>query len=348
MDKVRIGFVGSGQMAQLAHIPNLADHPECELAALAEQRPELGAQIAERYRIPKLYTSHEALASDPDIDAVVAVTLPSSHAPIAIDLLKAGKHLLIEKPLATNVEDGERMVSTAEAANTIFMVSFMKRYDPGVELAKRLIDGLRSSGELGEITFARAHRFGNDWQYYDAEQWVTTEEVIPDVGARAPSWVPEASIGAFLGFNALYCHNVDLLTHLLGEVKEVEYANVGAGADKQVMAVLRFEGFAAALEGVYTGALWDEAVKIYFRDGWVEIKTPPPLLRNVPAQVEVCKAGAEPELVSPRPTWGWSFRRADDHFVDCVLGHKEPRTSGAMALKNLYLMEMIFRKSLQI
>ena len=235
MDKVRIGIVGSGMMAQLAHILNLAENPGCELAALAEQRPELGAQIAEKYRIPKLYTSHEALASDPDIDAVVVVTPTLSHAPISIDLLKAGKHLLVEKPLATNGEDGEQMVSTAGAANVIFMVSFMKRYDPGVELAKQLIDRLRTSGELGEIISARAHRFGDDWQYYDVEQWVTTHEPYSDVAASVPSWVPEGLIDPFQDFNALYCHNVDLLTHLLGEVKEVEYADVGTGADKKVV-----------------------------------------------------------------------------------------------------------------
>ena len=140
----------------------------------AQTQRELGAQIAEKYRIPKLYTSHRELAADPDVDAVVEVTRDDSHAPVSIDILNSGKHLFIEKPLSTNVVDGKQMLEAAEAANVILMVNFMRRYDPGVELANQLVNEFRSSGELGEITFARAHRFGDDWSYYDVNHWLTS------------------------------------------------------------------------------------------------------------------------------------------------------------------------------
>ena len=83
MDKVRLGFIGCGPMGQLVHLPVLANLNQCDVVALAELRPELGRRVARKYNIPKLYRSHEELAEDPDVDAVVAITGDDSHAPIA-------------------------------------------------------------------------------------------------------------------------------------------------------------------------------------------------------------------------------------------------------------------------
>ena len=106
MEKVRIGVVGAGSMAQLVHLPGLMELPGCEVVALVDLRVRLGEQIAQQYRIPKVYQTHGELAQDPDVDAALVVTRDGSHAPVAIDLLAAGKHVLVEKPLATSTGEG--------------------------------------------------------------------------------------------------------------------------------------------------------------------------------------------------------------------------------------------------
>ena len=106
-------------MTQLVHIPGLIDLPRCEVVALAEVRGRLGEQIAQKHRIPRVYKSHRELAEDPEVDAAVVVTRDDFHAPVAIDLLSAGKHVLVEKPLATWVAEGAEMVAAAQRTNTV-------------------------------------------------------------------------------------------------------------------------------------------------------------------------------------------------------------------------------------
>lgn len=344
MDKVRLGFVGCGMMGQLVHLPNFLELQQCEVVALAELRPLLGEQVAKRYGIPKLYRSHAELAEDPGVDAVVQITAEDFHAPVTIDLLKAGKHVMIEKPLTTNVTDGEEMVKAAELNNAVLMVSFMRRYDPGVELAKQYIDELRESKEIGAIELVHCHRFGNDW-FRNLGEPITTDEPYPAVSKTAPAWLPQEMVDRFRVFNSAYCHNVDLLRHLLGEVKDVEFANIGP---RGKVVVLGFDGFPATIEaGSNPAPFWNERITVYFSNGWVDMKLPPPLLRNVSAEVEIYRAGKRQEVRSPRAPWEWSFYNADRNFLECVINEQEPRSSARSALESLKVIEAIFAKYLE-
>jgi predicted dehydrogenase len=133
----------------------------------------------------------------------------------------------------------------------------------------------------------------------------------------------------------------------MGEVQEVEFAHLRTRPTASVV-VLDFGGFSATLEtGSLSAGFWDEETKVYFQDGWVEVKTPPPLLRNVPAQVEIYKAGKQQEVLHPRTAWEWAFRKADEHFLECIMGKEEPRSSGKDALEDLKIMEAIFKRYLQ-
>ena len=140
---------------------------------------------AERYRIPKVYETHEELCADPSIDAVVEITSDDMHAPIAIDVMNAGKHVYLEKPMATNLPDARTMVDTADRNVVKLMIGYMKRYDPGIELAKSIIDKVRVSGELGDITHMRVHCFGGDW-ICNVGKPITTDEPYMPVKPRPP------------------------------------------------------------------------------------------------------------------------------------------------------------------
>lgn len=341
MEKVKLGFVGAGYMGQLAHLVNFVASEKCEVVALAEKREQLGKLVAERYGIKKVYRDHLELCNDPEVQAIAAITSDDVRAPISIDIMNAGKHVFLEKPMATCVDDAEKMVEASQKNGVKLVISYMKRYDPGVEGAKEIINSFRENGEIGNITFVRAHCFGGDW-VCNLGKHITTEEPYPRGQTKLPDWLHKEDSGKFLGFNNVYCHNLNLLRFMTGDVKELKFADL---ASPTYTVLLDMEGFSANLElGRISANRWDEQLKIYFSDGWVDVLTPSPLLRNVPATVEVYKAGKIQEVQYPFSTWDWSFKRADEHFLDCIIEDKEPRSSGADSLKDMRLIEEIFKR----
>ena len=340
-ERVRIGFVGAGFMGQLVHLPNFTEMAGCEVVALAERRPKLARLVADRFGIQRVCESHEDLCADPAIDAIVQITYDDAHAPVSLDALKAGKHVFGEKPMATNLSDALRMVEAAEQSGRQLMIGYMKRFDTGVEMARGIIDDLRSNGELGMITHARAHCFAGDW-VCNAGTPIATDETYPEVEPRPPAWLEKKRIGEIYSINNLYCHNINLVRYLAGEVRALRFANLDGPT--KVM-VFDMDGFDAVLElGRVTANFWDEGVKVYFEDGWVEIHTPPPLLRNVPARVSVYRAGAVQRHSQPQAPRDWAFRRANAHFVACIRSGEKIRSSGADSIRDQELLEDAFRR----
>src|SRR5690349_17764062 len=103
MDKLRLGYVGCGFMAQKVHLPNFASLPDVELTALAEVREGLGRKVRDRFRIPRFYPDHRALAADPGLDAVAVSAHYAVQGEVAVDCLMAGKDVFMEKPMAVSV-----------------------------------------------------------------------------------------------------------------------------------------------------------------------------------------------------------------------------------------------------
>jgi UDP-N-acetylglucosamine 3-dehydrogenase len=136
------------------HTQVLADMPGVELAALCTRRPERLQEFADRFHVGKTYTDYRELLADPDIDAVSIVTHVNDHRDLAVAALQAGKHVLLEKPMAGTVEDCETILKAAKAAKGIFMVGHICRFDARVNLAKQAV----AAGRIGEIISMHATR----------------------------------------------------------------------------------------------------------------------------------------------------------------------------------------------
>ena len=107
---IKVGFIGAGFIGQLAHLQNYIEIPGCEVAALAEIRPQLRERVQKRYGIEASYASHLELLENENIDAVVAVTRRPNTGPIAEACLNAKKHLLTEKPMAGTFAQAKKLV----------------------------------------------------------------------------------------------------------------------------------------------------------------------------------------------------------------------------------------------
>ena len=146
---LRLGFIGAGRIAQ-AHLKAAATLSErVRVVAIAGRRRERAAETARQHGIPTVSEDYRGVLADPMVDAVVVTTPNDSHASIVCDAAKAGKHVLVEKPMALDTRSAETMVRAAEAAGVTLMVAQSRRFsDAGREMVKRL-------PEIGDIM--RAH-----------------------------------------------------------------------------------------------------------------------------------------------------------------------------------------------
>jgi UDP-N-acetylglucosamine 3-dehydrogenase len=150
---VRWGVIGLGWFGEI-HADTLADMPGIELTALSTRRPDRLAELADRYGVAGRYTDYRELLADPAVDAVSITTHVHDHRDVAVDALRAGKHVLLEKPMAPTVEDCERIIEAARGSDGLLMVGHICRFDPRVALAKQAID----EGRLGRIISMHARR----------------------------------------------------------------------------------------------------------------------------------------------------------------------------------------------
>ena len=311
----RVAVVGCGSWganhlrvwAELGHLTAACDVDPGRLAAAGESNPAIS-----------LHPSPEDVLSDPSVDAVVLATPAATHARLARAALEAGKDVLVEKPLALDLDDARALVDLAEERSRILMVGHLVEYHPAFVRLGELVD----AGELGDLRYAYAHRlnFGR----------VRTEE------SALWSFAP---------------HDLALLLRLLpGYPLDVTchggaYLSDGV-ADVTVM-TLRFEGGARAhvfvswlhpfkehrfiLVGDRQMAIvddskdWDSKLVLYpHRIEWLEGRVP------VAEQAQ-----AVPVPVTPSEPLAEECR----HFVDCVRSRREPRTGGRSGLQVLRLLD---------
>ena len=109
-----IGIIGCGKIAQVRHIPEYAGHPQARLSGFYDLNQERARELAEKWG-GKAYSSWEEMLADPGIDAVSVCVANNAHAQLSIAALRAGKHVLCEKPMATTLADCEAMVAADRA-----------------------------------------------------------------------------------------------------------------------------------------------------------------------------------------------------------------------------------------
>ncbi len=151
--KIRIGLIGAGGIATSCHMPGYASIPdECEMVAVCDIDDKAAQAAADKFEIPRVFSSYVDLIADPDIDAVSVTTPNALHMEPTIMALKAGKHVLCEKPLAMNGEEAKKMCRAAKDSGKILQVALQTRFGGPAKYVKQFID----SGNMGEIYYARA------------------------------------------------------------------------------------------------------------------------------------------------------------------------------------------------
>jgi predicted dehydrogenase len=149
---VRFGLIGAGSITRGSHIPSLRQIGEARLVAVCDQREEVARRVAEEESIEHVFSGYRDLLKLKSVDAVIVATPNAFHAPISIEALNAGKHVLCEKPMAVSEKEAGAMVRAAEKSGRVFMLALNNRFKAESRFLKNYIE----RGEIGRIYYARA------------------------------------------------------------------------------------------------------------------------------------------------------------------------------------------------
>lgn len=228
------GVVGCGRIAK-NHLEAIAAIPEARLVAVCDNDADALRRATERYACPG-YGNHRDMLTNPEIDVVNICTPSGWHARIAIDAMTAGKHVLVEKPMAMSLTEADAMVATADKHGVKLGVMHQNRFNSAIVKLRRALE----QGKFGKLTHGSAVvRWARDYNYYRQAPWRGT-------------WAHD---GGCLMNQSI--HNIDLLQWMMGPVESV-FAYTATNvrkieAEDVAVAVLRFaSGALATIEATTT------------------------------------------------------------------------------------------------
>lgn len=326
---VRIGIVGAGLWGGM-HARAYAQNSRVELAAVCDLDEGRARALAERYRIPKVFTRLDEMLAE-DLDGVSVATPDDAHTQVVLAAAARGKHILVEKPLATRVEDCRAMIAAAEQAGVILMVDWHNRWNPPIYAAWQAA----RAGELGEIRYI----------YYRLSDTVY-------VPTRMLPWAARSSVMWFLG-----SHAIDTTCWLMGrsprrvfcQKRDGILAGMGVDTPDLYLTMIEFEGGGlAVVENAWilpqqSPSLIDHKVEILGSRGAAYLdpthnrafeKYSPETADGFP------NAPYADMLISPliyEKQMGFAVESIH-HFAECIAHGRQPLASGADGLLNTRLI----------
>ena len=198
-DKITVGIIGCGRVAEERHCPALSLINNVTIVAAADSDSQRLQKLADQYSIPQRYTDYRDLIRDPEVDIVAVLTPTATHVEIGLAVMEADKHLFLEKPLALTTQECDTLVNHSKTMSSKSMICFNMRWHRLIQQARAII----TEGKLGKIVAVRS-----EFMHYRD-------------GSKAPDWHRVLAQGGGVTFNEAV-HHIDLWRHLLGvEVKDV-------------------------------------------------------------------------------------------------------------------------------
>lgn len=326
-DTLRIGIIGAGGISQLVHVPIIKKHPSAELVAIADIEFAKAAQVAEKFKIPDFYRDPERLLARDDIDAVHINTPTNSHLAMALSALSAGKHVLVEKPIARKAAEAHRMAEAAAAAGKSLMVAMNLRFRPDAIALRNLI----GAGELGRVCTVRS-------------RWLKKK----DRWSRSP-WLSNARIS---GGGVMMDLGIQMLDASLWILGNPPVARLSAQSYRERLG-FRVEdtmvGYYTLADGttLYLNVTWafmsDESDAQTLFSGTKGSATLNPLKITREVQGSLVNVTPAGRPLKPQELYQKSFENEIDHFYRHLLDGTELISTGAEAAALMEIVEASYR-----
>ena len=349
--RLKVGVVGAGLIAQVMHLHylrELADH--FDVVALCDIAPQNAEANASSYGIAKVFTDWREMLREP-IDVVLILT-SGSHATIAVEAARAGKHVLVEKPMCLSVPEGEQMRDTAAESGVVLMVAYPKRYDPAYARFCEEVAGVTDPRLLRVTTFESPFR--------PYVEHYPLAPVAPVPADAISGWQAETAASITLGigeadeFLRKTYHHVllDSLVHelnavrgVLGEPDRLEYVDL---LPTSVTVVFRFGSLPVTIHWLDLPGFTNYKMEFacFGPDKRVTLSFPSPFLRSAPTLLEV-EGGENGTTRSWRTeeitSYDSAFKRELLAFHDCVTTGRTPPTDANDALRDIAICQSIIR-----
>jgi predicted dehydrogenase len=321
---VRIGVIGYGYWGPNL-VRNFYETPGVQVACVSDLRAERLKHLVSRYPTVRVTVDHRELIADPGIDAVVIATPVSTHFDLAMRALQAGKHVFVEKPLASTAEQVHRLLEAAEKANRILMVDHTFVYTGAVRKIRQLVD----DGSLGDIYYYDSTRVNLGLFQHDVDViWDLAvhdlsimDYVIPAkpvaVSATGLSHVPGGKEN--IAFLTLFFGG-PLIAHIhVNWLAPVKVRRTLVGASRKMI--------------VYDDLEQSEKIKVYDKGITLDRKQDPEKI------YEVLVGYRTGDMLAPNLDMKEALAVEAAHFVRCIEEKQRPITDGAAGLRVVEILE---------
>lgn len=328
---IKVGIIGCGKIAQVRHIPEYSANPHAQVYGFYDINQERARALAERFG-GKAYASYEDLLADPQIEAVSVCAANHAHAEISIAALKAGKHVLCEKPMAITLEQCEAMVEAAERSGKYLMIGQNQRLAKAHKKAKELIE----QGAIGKVlTFRTIFGHGGP------ETW--------SVDPGKNTWFFDKTKAAMGAMADLGIHKTDMIQYVLGSkivrtqavlttLDKRDATGSLIGVDDNAICIYQMEnGVIGTMTASWTYyAAEDNTTVIYGTKGELRLYDDP---KYSVQQINADGTRIDYQIDQIQTNDNQTASGIIDLFVECLVEKKQPEISGANVL---HAMKAVF------
>ena len=346
--RLRVGFVGCGEVTQIMHWPSLYQLSEYfEVTALCDVSPLVLEELSRLWNVQTLTTDHRELVVRSDVDVVLIANPNAFHAEVTLAAIAAGKHVLIEKPMCVTRREADEIIAAQKNSDVLVQVGYMRRYAPA------FLEGCEAVKTMKEIKFARVRDFlGFNNLIVGPTSRVIRDEQLPesvknDAKVRDEALMDEALGGkpspvlrrAYAVMLGLSSHDLSAMRELLGVPNKVLFA-AQRGGGLYMAAAFDYGPFVCQFEtGIDGIARFDAHLEVYGNQKVVRIQYDTPYVRNSPIRLFITEDNGRGGVTAldSNPVWGDPFVAEWKAFYDNITQKKAPKTGPADFLHDLEL-----------
>lgn len=332
-NNIKFAIVGCGVISNI-HAKCISEIPSAKLTAVFDNVPEKAREIAKKFGA-EAYTDYDEFLRCKDIDVVDILTPSGTHSQLGISAARAGKHVIVEKPMDITLEGADQLIKVCREENKKLCCIMQHRFDKGIKELKRAVE----EGRLGRLNFGSSYtKWYRTQEYYDSASWRGT-------------WKYDGG-GALMNQSI---HYIDLLIYIMGDVQEV-FAYCSTGVHERIEVedtsgvALKFKSGAIGIIEGHTGAYpgFETRLDIYGEKGSV-------IIRNDRIQEWKFKSGESIEIDStesgldesldPSAVHIDSHKEQIEDMVNAVLLDREPFVNGEKGREALALILAIYESA---